>query len=410
MIINPSAPTHGIEEIEAAKKASEQWWNVEGEGKESFKKKLSEYLGVKYIELVNSGTSANFAALMALTTNYIPERNRIKEGDEIITTALSFPTTVSPIIYAKCIPVFVDVEPHTWNINPQQTREMVTSKTKAIMVAHSMGNPFNLEAIVDICNEFNLTLIEDNCDALSSKWNGKRTGSFGHVATSSFYPAHHIATGEGGAVYTNKHAIHRGLQSIINWGRDCWCPPSQDDTCGIRYGQQQGNLPSGYDHKNTYSEMGFNFKMSNIQASIGNVQIDRLEGFKKSREENFEFLKNIFKGYSNWFELPEHYEGAEPSPFGYVVKVLESAPFSKKDFEWWLDKQGIKSRAFFAGNITKQPVFTKGDRFEYRKHPDLHVSDEIMNNAFWIGVHPQIKQEEREYMKQVITNFLENYK
>lgn len=408
--IDPSTPVHGIEEIEAAQKASEQWWNVEGEPTKKFQEALAEFCGMKHVELVNSGTSANIAALLAMTTNYIPENRRVGKGSEIITTALSFPTTVSPIIFAGGLPVFVDVERGTWNINPEQVREMITEKTKAIMVAHALGNPFNLDAIRDICEEYGLTLIEDNADALGSKWQGNRTGSFGHISTTSFYPAHMISTGEGGAVMCNNFAIHRGLQSIINWGRDCYCPPGQDDSCGARYGQQQGDLPKGYDHKNTYTEMGMNLKMSQIQAAIGVEQMKRLPGFIVARKFNHRFLDEIFRWYPDWFEKTEKYEGADPCWFGYVIKLKPDAPFTKQQFEWYLDKQGIKSRAFFCGNITKQPVLSKGNRFEYRRHPDLSVSDDVMDNSFWIGVHPKIGEWEREYMGDKITEFLDGYK
>lgn len=752
--IDPSGPYHGAEEVNAAKQAAEQWWNVEGEPTQQFKSALSEYIGVKHVELVNSGSAANLAALMALTTNYIPEKRRIERGDEVITTALSFPTTVSPIVHAGCVPAFVDVERNTWNINPHQVLEMITPKTKAIMVAHALGNPFNVEAIQDICEDYGLTLIEDNADCLGAEVNKKRTGSFGHVSTVSFYPAHHVAVGEGGAVMTNNFQIFRGLQSMINWGRDCFtpesivtttrgcipikevlpgdyvltrkgyekvnkvivkipqnkllsikayghkpiettedhkilvkrnkswkwvradkivvgdilrgesiipgysgntidkdimylfgiylaegglikaskgpsgyngkkyyyyateinlcddeewvvkrlgsivkkhfgvgytvrkdkkhglkmriksrklynilmdnfgtgsskkfignrilmsvasmwsllngyfdgdgstkgqgitlsscnlglisqvqsilntfniragytmakrkkkitingkevknakslhtlniygvnrkrlenlllgngsvylpyieapvekistldyegplydlsvennheylvngfivhncfCPPGQDDTCGARYGQKHGELPKGYDHKNTYTEFGFNMKMSQIQAAIGVEQMKRLPWFVDIRNYNHAFLRGVFEPYKEWFEFTEPYENTKMSPFGYVIKLSDKAPFSKQQFEWWLDKQGIKSRAFFCGNITKQPVLSKGNRFEYRSHPDLSVSDDVMENSFWIGVHPNIGEQERQYMQETITNFLDGFK
>ena len=410
MRIDPSGPVYGEEEKLAAQKAAETWWNIEGEPTDAFKGALGEYVGMKHVELVNSGSAANLAALAALTTNYIPENRRLNKGDEVITTALSFPTTVSPIVYMGAIPVFVDAQRGNWNANPEQIKEMITSKTKAIMIAHALGNPFNVKEIQAICEEFGLTLIEDNADALGAKWNGKRTGGFGHISTVSFYPAHHISTGEGGAVMTNNFQIFRGLQSMINWGRDCYCAPGQDDTCGARYSQQQGELPKGYDHKNTYTNFGFNMKMSQIQAAIGVEQMKRLPGFVNMRKFNHKFLEQIFGYFPNWFETTQPYEGAEMSPFGYVVKITKQAPFTRREFEQFLDEKGIRSRAFFCGNITKLPVLSRGNRFEYRRHPNLSVSDDIMENSFWIGVHPGIKDFEREYMADNIFEFLDSHK
>ena len=331
--IDPSTPVHGREEIRAAQKAAETWWNVEGEPTKKFEKKLSELTGMKYVELVNSGSSANLAALMSLTTNYIPEDRRITPGDEVITTALSFPTTVSPILYAGAKPVFVDVERGTWNISPSQIEEMITSRTKAIIVAHALGNPFNVAELKRICKEHNLWLIEDNCDCLGGEFDGKKTGGFGDIATQSFYPAHHISTGEGGAVMTNNTQIQRGLNSIINWGRDCWCAPGCDNTCGARYTQQHGELPKGYDHKNTYTEFGQNLKMSQIQAAIGVEQMKRLPKFVEARRYNHAFLESVFEPYVEWFEKTVPYDGAVMSPFGYVIKLSEDAPFTKQEFE-----------------------------------------------------------------------------
>lgn len=409
MKINPAQQIDGIEEREAAKAVIDGGFWAEGKEAEAFKNELEAYLGVRYSILTNSGSSANLAALMALTSEWIPEDRRLNTGDEVITTALCFPTTVSPIVYAGCVPVFVDVEPGTWNIDPKQVEEMITEKTKAIIVAHNLGNPFNLDEIMKICEENNLFLIEDNCDALSSCWKGRKTGTLGHIGTSSFYPAHHISGGEGGAVYTNNPKIFRALQSFINWGRDCWCPPGHDDTCGQRYGWTLGDLPHGYDHKNTYSHMGFNLKMTDIQAAIGRQQLKRLPQFEQTRKLNHMYLKAIFRYYPQWFELPETYEGADPSWFGYVIKLTDKTPFSKTEFIKHLEEHGIGSRAFFCGNITKQPVLANNGRFTWKKHPDLKVSDDVMEKAFWIGVHPGIKEEEREYMNTVIHNFLNKY-
>ena len=408
MTIEPSAPVHGEEEKQAIVRASETWGRNHGEHSIAFENQLSEYLDAKHVTLVNSGSSANFAALMAMTSEMVPENRRLNQGDEVITAAMGFPTTVSPIIYAGAVPVFVDVEKGTGNINPEQVREMITDKTKVIMVAHTLGNPFNIDEIRDICEEHELTLIEDNCDALGSEWNSKRTGTFGHIGTSSFYPAHHISTGEGGAVYTNNAILSRAIKSMVSWGRDCFCGPAQDNVCGHRYDQQHGDLPHGYDHKNTYTNFGFNFKMVDIQAAIGVEQMKRLDGFTTARRYNHDYITEVFSQYKDWFVLPEVYEGANPSWFGYIVEVAEDAPFTKRELELFLDEAGIKSRALFCGNITKQPVLSSG-RFEYKAHPDLSVSDRMMENAFWIGVHPAIGEREREYMKEQITNFMSEY-
>lgn len=407
MIINPAKQVHGEEEIQAGIRALKSGFWAEGAFAENFKKALCKYLGVKYTMLTNSGSSANLAALMALTTHWIPEDRRLKKGDEIITTALCFPTTVSPILIAGCVPVFVDVD-STWNINIGQVVEMITPKTKAIMVAHNLGSPFDANLLRAVCNEYNLWLIEDNCDALSSRYKGRLTGTFGDVATSSFYPAHHISCGEGGAVYTSNSRIYRGLQSTINWGRDCWCLPNHDNTCNKRYSWQLGELPFGYDHKNTYTEIGFNLKMTDIQAAIGTEQLKRIDDFAIARKYNHQFLTKLFANYQDWFELHRPYFDAEPSWFGYVVKLKKEAPFARDDMVKYLDKEGIRSRAFFCGNITKQPLFTD-KKIKYRKHKDLTVSDDLMNTSFWIGCHPGIKKAEREYMKEVITNFLNQY-
>jgi CDP-6-deoxy-D-xylo-4-hexulose-3-dehydrase len=342
---------------------------------------------------------------MALKSEFIPEDRRLQDGDEIITTALSFPTTVSPIIMAGCVPVFVDVESGTWNASPQQVREMISHKTKAMIFSHGLGNPFNVDMIRYLCREHNITLIEDNCDSLGSEWNGGRTGSFGDVSTLSFYPAHHISTGEGGAVCTNNAMIKRALTSIINWGRDCWCRPNCDDTCNKRFEQQLGGLPYGYDHKNTYSNLGMNLKMTDVQAAIGVEQMKRLPGYVVARRFNHEYARSVFKPYEEYFELPEVYEGANPSWFGYVIKVKPNTKFTARDLQLYLQGNNIMSRAYFAGNITKQPLFASG-RYEFRQHPDLRVSDEVMNNAFWIGVHPAVTQGQREHLKEVVDKFM----
>lgn len=409
MIINPAQQVHGEEEIQAGIEAVKSGRWAEGPHADEFRSALKKYLGVKYALLVNSGSSANLAALMSLTTHWIrDEKRRLKPGDEVITAALCFPTTVSPIIVAGCIPVFVDVEPGSWQISPKQIEEMITPKTKAVMVAHNLGAPFNLTAIVDICKKHNLWLISDMCDALGTKWDDKLVTQYGDIWTSSFYPAHHISTGEGGAVYTNNTQIYLGAQSTINWGRDCYCPPNKDNSCGRRYGWKLGELPEGYDHKNTYTELGFNLKMTDIQAAIGVEQLKKLDGFIEARRFNHHFLARLFAKYDKWFEIHTDYESAKSSWFGYVIKLRPGTPFERNEMVEYLDTNGIKSRAFFCGNITRQPMITDRD-FKYKRHKDLSVSDDIMNSTFWIGCHPGIRQAERDYMEKVITQFLDQY-
>ncbi len=404
----PQSQVYNYKEINAAIEAVKTGHWTEGKYSREFARALCAYLGRKYTVLTNSGSSANLAAVMALTTHWIPEARRLKEGDEVITTALCFPTTISPIIYAKCIPVFVDVEPITWNIDCGQLEKAITKKTKAIILAHNLGNPFNVDKIVDICKRHNLWLIEDNCDSLGSKWGGKLTGSFGDIATSSFYPAHHISVGEGGAVYTDNPLIYRAVQSMVNWGRDCYCPPGVDNTCCRRFKWKLGNLPEGYDHKNIYAELGFNLKMNDIQAAIGTEQLKKLPRFIVKRKYNHQQLFNLFAQYK-WFDLPFHNDFANPSWFGYVVKLNRLAPFKVTQFIEYLENANISCRAFFAGNMTKQPALF-GRKVKYKVSGKLIVSDNMMESSFWLRVHPGIGKKYLDYMKYKITTFLELYK
>ena len=406
-IINPAQQVHGREEIAAGIEVLESGHWAEGIKSLEFRFALSKYIGIKNVTLTNSGSSANLAAIMALTTHWIPEDRRLVEGSEVITPALCFPTTVSPIIYAGAIPVFVDVD-RTWGIDTEQVEKAITDKTRVIITAHNLGNPVQMDKLRDICSEHNLYLITDCCDALGCRWDGERSRAIGHIGTLSFYPAHHISCGEGGAVFTKDPEIHKAIKSMVNWGRDCWCEPGHDNTCGRRYKQQLGGLPYGYDHKNTFAEMGFNLKMTDIQAAIGIEQLKRVNGFIQVREDNHKFFWEYFSKMNGWFELPMHYPEAMPSWFGYVVKLKEGTPFTRDEMVLDLDKAGIRSRAFFCGNITRQPCLWK--KGGYRVVGDLRISDEIMNNAFWIGVHPGIGEEQRRYMIQVLDNFLNKYK
>lgn len=382
---------------------SEVW--VEGKYAQEFRDALGRFLGVRYVELTNSGSSANLVALLALQTHYIEESRRLQPGDEVITTALCFPTTVSPIKYAGCTAVFVDVERGTWNIDTEKLREAITDKTKVVMIAHSLGNPFNIEEVKKICDEYGLWLIEDNCDCLAGEVNGRKTGSIGDIGTSSFYPAHHISTGEGGAVYTNNPQIRLAIRSLINWGRDCWCPPNCDNTCGKRFSQQHGELPMGYDHKNTYSELGFNFKMTEIQASIGAVQMTRLREFVEARRRNHQAIEQVFRKYGRYFEFTTVYPDTVPSWFGYVIKVRQNEKFTANMLQKFLDGNGIQTRAFFCGNITRQPALLNGS-LDYRIVGDLKVTDEMMFDSFWIGCHPGITEKHIEYLEKSLDKFM----
>lgn len=407
MIVNTAQQIHGEREIDLAIEAVRSGRWAEGRFAQKFRGSLSEYLGIPYVELTNSGSSANFAALLALKTDFIPKERRLRDGDEVITTALSFPTTVSPIILAGAVPVFVDIEDNYYNADPRLVRNAITDKTKAIILAHNLGMPFNVAEIKKICDEYNLTLIEDNCDALGAEFDGKKTGTMGDIGTSSFYPAHHISTGEGGAIYCRSPEYANAIFSVINWGRSCTCRPFQDNTCGHRYDGQFGDLPRGYDHKNVYSELGINVKMTDIQAAIGLAQLEGVRGFVEKRRINNFMLGSIFCKYP-YFRLPSIYKGATPSPFGFVVDIAKNARFSKSQLEQYFDKCGIKSRAFFGGNIVRQPLFS-GGKYKYIVSGSLDNCDRVMNDVFWIGCHPAMETEELNYIENTLFNFLSSF-
>lgn len=405
--IDPSGKSFDDKELQYGIEAIlDSWWTEERYSKE-FKKRLSDYLGVKNTILVNSGSSANLTAFYALTSSKL--NNRIKPGDEIITTATGFPTTISPIVQAGAIPVFVDIEDidkGTYNIDTKKIEEAITEKTKAIMVAHTLGNPINLEEIMRIKEKYNLWLIEDCCDALGSKYNNQFVGTFGDLATLSFYPAHHITMGEGGAVLTNNNLLKKLAESFRNWGRDCWCEPGKDDSCKKRYSWQLGLLPQGYDHKNTYTHLGFNLKLTDMQAAIGLAQFDKLEGFIDKRKFNFSFFRENLKKYKEYLILPNATENSDPSWFGFLITVKNTAPFKKEDLVNFLESKNIGSRALFAGNITKHPAF---ERVNYRVVGDLKNSDKTTYNTFWIGVQPNIGVIKREYVLKAFDEFFKKY-
>ena len=385
--------------------ASLDMWLTAGRFTEEFEKKFPKYLDRKYCALVNSGSSANLLALSALTSYKLGER-RLKSGDEVITVAAGFPTTITPIIQNKLVPVFIDVDLGTYNINTEYVEDAITDKTRAIFLAHSLGNPFNVDKILEICHKYNLWLIEDNCDALGSKYNSKYTGTFGHISTFSFYPAHHITMGEGGAVLTDDFELYKIICSFRDWGRDCWCPPGKDNTCGKRFSWKLGNLPFGYDHKYIYSHLGYNLKATDFQAAIGLTQLEKLPGFIDRRKENFKLLYDSFKkeGLNEYFILPRWLPESDVSWFGFPLTVKDDVSFGRKELIEFLEKNKIGTRLLFAGNMINQPVF-KNNQINYRVFGELKNTDKIMKDTFWIGVWPGITEDKLDYGIKVIDRF-----
>ena len=382
--------------------ASLDGWLTTGRFNEEFEKKLAHFLGVKYLLTTNSGSSANLLAFSALTSDQLGDR-AIQPGDEVITVAGGFPTTVNPMMHYGITPVFVDLDLATHNIDVTQLENAYSPKVKAVMIAHSLGNPFNLKAILDFCKKYNLWLIEDNCDALGSKYNGQLTGTFGDIGTLSFYPAHHITMGEGGAVFTQNAKLKKIIESFRDWGRDCYCQPGKDNTCGKRFNWQLGDLPQGYDHKYTYSHMGFNLKITDMQAACGLAQLDKLDSFIKARKDNFDYLKEKLQSCEEFIHLPEATENSEPSWFGFLITLKENAGVNRVDFLKYLDQNKIGTRLLFAGNLTKQPYMTNR---QYRIVGNLENTDYIMNNSFWIGVYPGLTKEMLDFMVDKIETYL----
>jgi CDP-6-deoxy-D-xylo-4-hexulose-3-dehydrase len=401
-IIPPSGKLIGASELQNMVDASLDGWLTAGRFNESFEKKLAEFIGVKYALTVNSGSSANLIAFSTLTSPKLGDR-AIKAGDEVIGVAAGFPTTVNPIIQFGAIPVFVDIDHRTHNIDPLKIEAAISPKTKAIMLAHSLGNPFNLSIVTNICKKYNLWLIEDCCDALGSTYMGKMVGTFGDIATLSFYPAHHITMGEGGAVFTNNLELKRIAESFRDWGRDCYCPPGKDNTCNKRFCWKLGNLPEGYDHKYTYSHLGYNLKITDMQAACGLAQLEKATEFIKMRKRNFSFLKDRLKSCEEYLQLPEATEHSDPSWFGFPITLKENAPVSRLDLTTYLDQNKIGTRLLFAGNLTCQPYMINAN---YRVSGTLHNTDIVMNNTFWIGVQPSLTEEMLDYVACNIEAFL----
>lgn len=382
--------------------SSLDFWLTAGRYAQEFEKKLADFLNVKYCLLTNSGSSANLLAVSALTSPLLKAR-QLKPGDEVITTACGFPTTLNPILQNNLIPVFIDVELGTYNIQADQIEKAITKKTRAIFAAHTLGNPFELDKILKIIKKYNLWLIEDNCDALGSKYQGKYTGSFGHISTGSFYPAHHITMGEGGAVLTNDPLLKKIILSFRDWGRDCWCETGHDNTCKKRFSRQFGELPLGYDHKYVYSHIGYNLKVTDMQAAIGCAQLEKLPGFIKARRKNFASLYDHLKTYDKFLVLPGPTKGSAPSWFGFPILVKSNAPFNRADIVNYLEKNRIATRMLFGGNLTKQPAYIKT---KYRISGGLKNTDLVMNNLFWIGVYPGLTKEKINYIIKIFKQFL----
>ena len=400
-VIPPSGKVLGASELKNMVEASLDGWLTTGRFNEAFEQRLADFLGVKHVLTTNSGSSANLLAFSALTSPQLGER-AIKPGDEIISVAAGFPTTVNPILQYGAVPVFVDVHIPTYNIDPALIEAAISDKTKAIMLAHTLGNPYNLAKIVHIAKKYNLWLIEDCCDALGSTYDDKLVGTFGDIGTLSFYPAHHITMGEGGAIFTNNNDLKRIIESFRDWGRDCYCQPGKDNTCGKRFGWQFGTLPFGYDHKYTYSHLGYNLKISDMQAACALAQMDRLHGFIEARKRNFTFLKDRLKSCEEFLILPEATPGSDPSWFGFPITVRDSAGIARVELLKYLDQYKVGTRLLFAGNLTRQPYFQGR---AYRVSGELINTDTIMNSTFWIGVYPGLNDVMLDYICDRIETF-----
>jgi len=405
----PNVPVAGkvydFQDLQMLVSSSLDFWLTSGRFNDEFEKQLSKFLGVNFVITTNSGSSANLLALASLTSHMHGDR-ALNPGDEVITAAAGFPTTVNPIIQYGLTPVFVDVEIPTYNVSPKSIEDAITDKTKAIMIAHTLGNPFDAETISKIAKENNLWLIEDCCDALGSTINQKLVGTFGDIGTLSFYPAHHITMGEGGAVFTNNPTLKKIIESFRDWGRDCFCPTGKNNTCGKRFCWQLGELPFGYDHKFIYSHVGYNLKISDMQAAVGLSQLQKLTSFIETRKKNFTWLHKRLQTVKEFFILPEATQDSKPSWFGFPLTIRENAHFHKNELTQFLSENGVDTRPIFAGNMTKQPYF---QNIKYRKNEELKNTDLIMNNSFWIGVYPGLDEKMMEYVAKTIEKFVSDH-
>lgn len=374
--------------------ASLDFWLTTGRYAEQFEQEFAQYLGMRHAMLCNSGSSANLLAITSLTSPELGER-RLAPGDEVITVAAGFPTTVNPIIQNQLTPVFVDITLDTYNADPARVKEAVGPRTKAVALAHTLGNPFAVDEILEIAARYDLWVIEDNCDALGSTYKGQLTGSFGDLATMSFYPAHHITMGEGGCVVTDQPTLKKLLASYRDWGRDCWCPPGKDDSCGKRFDWQLGQLPYGYDHKYTYSHIGYNLKLTDMQAAIGVAQLKKLPDFIEARKRNWKMLRDGLEPLEEYLILPEAAQDSDPSWFGFLITIRRNAPFTRRQLLRFLEARKISTRLLFGGNLTRQPAYQNA---KYRIVGDLTNTDRVLERSFWVGVYPGLTDAHIDYV------------
>ncbi len=379
-------------------------WLTAGRFSNEFERELSRFMGARFALMVNSGSSANLLAFYTLTSPKLEER-QILPGDEIITVAAGFPTTINPLIQYGCVPVFLDIDIPSYNIKHELIESAITPKTKAIMVAHTLGNPFNLQVVMDVAKKYNLWVIEDDCDSLGAEYNGKKTGTFGDLATLSFYPAHHITMGEGGAVLINNPKLKKIAESFRDWGRDCWCEPGKDNTCGLRFCQKLGDLPEGYDHKYTYSHIGFNLKATDIQAAIGLSQLKKANGFIEKRRRNHEMLYSKVKQLEEYFILPEATANSNPSWFGFLLTIKDGTKINRNKLVAFLEEQKIGTRLLFGGNLLNQPAYKN---LNYRVVGNLDNTNKVMHDAFWLGVWPGLEETHYDYIIEKIKEFISN--
>ncbi len=390
--------------------ATLDFWLTTGRFSDEFEKNFAEWIGVKFANLVNSGSSANLLAFMALTSPLLGDR-QVKQGDEVITVAAGFPTTIAPIIQYGAVPVFVDVKLPEYNIDPALLEEALSPKTKAVMIAHTLGNPFDIKTVKDFCDKNNLWLVEDNCDALGTKYTidgvTKFTGTWGDIGTSSFYPPHHMTMGEGGCVYTDNPLLNKMVKSLRDWGRDCVCPSGRDNLCGHRFDGQFGQLPAGYDHKYVYSHLGYNLKVTDMQAAVGVEQLKKFPGFIEKRKANWAYLRETLSDLEDKLILPEPTENSEPSWFGFLISVKPESGLNRNDVTRYIEEHNIQTRLLFSGNIILHPCFDQyRDTDAYRVAGSLDVTNYIMNNSFWIGVYPGMTEEKLEYMSKIIHEYV----
>jgi CDP-4-dehydro-6-deoxyglucose reductase, E1 len=397
-----SGRVFGAAEMQSLVDSALDFWLTSGRFNEAFQRKLAKFVGVRHVITTNSGSSANLLAVATLTSPKLGDR-ALRAGDEVITVAAAFPTTVAPLLQYRLVPVFVDIDIPTYNIEAALIEQAVTPRTRAIMLAHTLGNPFELDEVMRVAKKHNLWVIEDCCDALGSEYRGRLVGTFGDIATVSFYPAHHITMGEGGAVMTSRVELKPLIESFRDWGRDCWCEPGKDNTCGKRFGWQLGELPAGYDHKYTYSHVGYNLKITDMQAAVGFAQLERLTGFITDRRRNFAELTKRFEQLRGYLILPEATAGSEPSWFGYPITVKADSPVDRLELTKQLEERKIATRLLFAGNLVRQPMM---EGHAYRVSGELTNTDKVMNSTFWIGLYPGITGAMLDYVGEQMTAIL----